>query len=455
MDLFQQTEREAAIEALHASTAIYTAEPVVDQLLDMLDWPNGERRLVDPSCGDGAFIGRALQRLLAAYPAIDDAHLVHVLEGWEIHHFAVSESRARVAGILAAHGRPLAAARELAQLMVRHGDFLLEGPREPIYHAIAANPPYLRFVNVPQPLRDEYESALPDYAQADMLHSFLDRCVLSLHADGEIAAVTADRWLMNASAAKLREKIGERLGIAHLERLDVTSAFYRPKLRRRGAPPRIHPIGVVLRHASQCAARLTKAPVYPGAEQQEERDGPILGDVATVRIAPWLGTPGIFLIDEATGMLLPREELVPAIDTDDITQGQLGAPKRYAIRTQRDRQPSQAVLQHLQANMNRMCPRGRRSPEWMPPESFEKFDLSQPYLLVPRIAKTLKPVRVPAGVLAVNHNLSIVAAGDKTLDELEAILSSERAMEWVSQRAPRLENGYYSLTTTLLRKLPV
>ena len=455
MELFQQTEREAAIEALHASTAIYTAEPVVEQLLDMLDWPNGDRRLVDPSCGDGAFLGQALQRLLVAYPGIDDAHLVHVLEGWEIHFFAVAEARARLAGILASHGRSLAAARQLVEMIVRHGDFLLEGPREPIYHAIAANPPYLRFVNVPQPLRGDYERECPDYAQADMLHSFLDRCVLSLHADGEIAAVTADRWLMNASAAKLREKIGQRLGIAHLERLDVKSAFYRPKMRRRGAPPRIHPIGLVLRHASQCSARLTKAPVYPGADAEEEQDGPILGEVASVRIAPWLGTPGIFLIDQVTGAKLPRDELVPAIDTDDITGGRLGSPKRFAIRTRKDERPSDLVLQHLQANMHRMCPRGRRSPEWLPPETFDKFDLSRPYLLVPRIAKTLKPVRVPAGVLATNHNLSIVSAGDKTLEELEAILSSERTMQWVSQRAPRLENGYYSLTTTLLRKLPV
>ncbi|MBG6083207.1 Eco57I restriction-modification methylase domain-containing protein [Rubrivivax gelatinosus] len=455
MDLFPQTDREAAIEVLHASTAIYTAEPVVDQLLDMLDWPNDDRRLVDPSCGDGAFVGRALQRLLMAYPAIDDAHLVHVLEGWEIHHFAVSQARARVAELMVAHGRSHSAARELAQSMVRHGDFLLEGPREPVYHVIAANPPYLRFVNVPQPLRDEYERSLPDYAQADMLHSFLDRCVLSLHSDGEIAAVTADRWLLNASASKLRQKIGERLGIAHLERLDVMSAFYRPKLRRRGSLPRVHPVGVVLRHVSQCAAKLTSSPVYPGADLQEEHLGPTLGDVATVQLAPWLGTPGIFLVDELKGRALPREELVPAIDTDDISRGQLGVPKRYAIRTQRDRQPSAAVLQHLRANLHRMCPRGRRSPEWLPPEPFEKFDLSQPYLLVPRIAKTLTPVRVAAGILPVNHNLSIVAAGDKTLDELDAILTSERAMDWVAQRAPRLENGYFSLCTRLLRKLPV
>lgn len=64
-------------------------------------------------------------------------------------------------------------------------------------------------------------------------------------------------------------------------------------------------------------------------------------------------------------------------------------------------------------------------------------------------------MRVPAGVLAVNHNLTIVAAGDRSLDEIEETLSSERAMTWVANRAPRLENGFFSITTKLLRAIPV
>jgi hypothetical protein len=455
MNLFQESERDLAIDALHSATAIYTADPIVTQLLDMLDWPNASRRLVDPSCGDGAFLARALERLLSAYPDIDDAKLTHVIEGWEIHFFAVSESRARLASILVAHGRPAQHARALAEMIVRHGDFLMEGPREQIYHAIAGNPPYLRFVNVPQPLRDEYESSLPDYAQADLMHSFLDRCALSLHADGELAMVTADRWLFTENAARLRESIGKRFGIAHLERLDAASAFYRPKLRRRGAPPRIHPVAVVMRHASQCDSPLSKAPVYPGADDEGDAVGPTLGQIAKVSIAPWLGTPGIFLINGDVARGLPSDELVPAIDTDDITNGVLGVPTRYAIRTRPGVMPSDLVMAHLDRELPRMCARGRKAQRWLPPESVEKFDVSQPYLLIPRIAKTLRPVRVPAGQLAVNHNLSIVSVGDRTLDELEAILSSEKSMEWIAKRAPRLENGYRSITTRLLRSLPI
>ncbi len=34
LDLFGRSNRDAAIDALHAATAIYTCEPIVEQLLD-------------------------------------------------------------------------------------------------------------------------------------------------------------------------------------------------------------------------------------------------------------------------------------------------------------------------------------------------------------------------------------------------------------------------------------
>ena len=99
LDLFERSEREIAVDELHHATAIYTAEPVVDQLLDALDWPRGNRRLVDTSCGDGAFLARAIERLLEAVPDIDDAHLSHVIAGWEIHFHAVAQARSRIAEV--------------------------------------------------------------------------------------------------------------------------------------------------------------------------------------------------------------------------------------------------------------------------------------------------------------------------------------------------------------------
>ena len=153
---------------------------------------------------------------------------------------------------------------------------------------------------------------------------------------------------------------------------------------------------------------------------------------------------------------IPADLLVPVVDTDNIRGGVLSAPTKFAIRTFRDTEPPAAVMAHLDANMHLLARTKQRTTQrWLPPESFERMDLTQPSLLVPRIACTLRPVRVPAGVLPVDHGISIVSAGASTLDAIEAALRRPEAEDWVRARAPRLENGYYSLTTTLLRALPV
>jgi len=451
-------DRAAAIERLHEATAFYTAEPVVHQLLAMLNWPAAGRRLVDSSCGDGAFLGAALDLLLERHPAASDDLIARCVQGWEIHYFAAAEARERLARILARHGRTVEAAARLVQRMVVLGDFLTEAPSEPTWDCVAGNPPFLRYSNLPAILRAEYEAELPDYSQGDMLHSFIDRCTATLRPGGEIALVSSDRWLFTQSAAQLREVIGRRMGIHHLERLDCTSAFYRPKNRRAGQPPRIHPVAVVLREAHLCERALTRAPIYPEADDAAFIGWSKLADVAQARLAPWLGPHGIFVIDAATACAagIAADLLIPAIDTDNIRGGVLTAPTKFAIRTSRDRMPPAAVMRHLEANLDRM-PRTkqRTTMRWRPPESFERMDLSKPSLLIPRIAASLRPVRVPAGILPLDHGISIVSAGAMDLDTLERALLRPEAEAWVRARAPRLENGYFSLTTTLLRELPI
>lgn len=450
--------REQAVEALHVATAIYTAAFVVDELLDQVDWPCGSARLVDPSAGDGMFLGRALERLFRAEPDLTPERLLDQLEAWEVHPGAASQARARVRAVLRAHGWSESQAQSASAQVVHKADFLTQGPPpgQPRYDVIVGNPPYLRALNVPALLRSEYEGVTPDYARADLLHSFLDRCARLLDPQGVVAMVTADRWLYNMNAARLRERLGELLHLRHVERLDPRSTFYRPKDRRQGTPPRVHPVVVVLGPRGDGPRQLGREAVYPDAQRGTPPATHTLADVATVRQGPWLGTRGIFLVDEQVAARLPAEHLVPAVGPRDVRDGRIGPIRRWAIRTNALDQPPPSVLAHLDATLGQMAARGRRTPRWLPPESWGPLPYDRPCLMIRRIAKRLEPVRLPAGVLATNHDVTVVASAPGwSLDRIEALLALEQTQQWVAAHAPSVDNGYRSMTTTLLRQIPV
>lgn len=447
------SERTSAIDALHAATALYTSTPVVEALLDRIGWPDDDGRLLDPSAGDGSFLVSALRRIPT--PAGDLDALVRV-QGWEMHPEAVEHSRGRIVDLLVSRGWNEDEARRGAAAVAHEGDFLTADPQG-AFRFVAGNPPYLRWGHLPPLLKETWSPVLPDFARGDLLHAFLDRSVAIMPENGVVGLVTSDRWLFNATTTGLRRTIGLKAGITHLARLDAATSFHRPKTRRKNSAPRVHPVEVVLRPLGADVLRLCGRPISPDGAFDEAHEGPVLADVATVKLAPWLGPKGIFLLDTEQAQELPEADLLPAVDSDDIDPGTdvLGPPTRFAIRTSRDAEPVGAVREHLLSTRGRMPKRGRLGRWWMPPEAIT-LPLDRPALLVPRIGKRIRAVRLPAGVLPVNHNLYVVAGqAGRSLDEIEAILLSDATQAWVARNAPRLEDGYLDIRAGLIRRIPV
>jgi hypothetical protein len=133
----------------------------------------------------------------------------------------------------------------------------------------------------------------------------------------------------------------------------------------------------------------------------------------------------------------------------------LTPPRRFAILTRADREPSPAIAAHLKAQLHRMPPRGHRNPWWLPPETIT-MSLDQPSLMVPRIARRIRVITLPPGVMPLNHNLSLVrSTGAYDLDALRRILLSPASHRFAMQHCARLEDNFISLTTTKLRRLPI
>lgn len=442
--------RQEAIDVIHRATAIYTVPAEIEALLDRLDWPAVGGRLLDPGAGNGGVLVAALARLPLARD--DAASAAHAVRGYEFHPVAAAAARRRVAEHLQGRGWTTSAAEKAAALMVEERDFLLSPVPVGTFSVIAANPPYWRLANLPADYRVDYELAVPAHAQADLLYAYLQRAADVVAAGGLIGLVTSDRWLLNESSAELRRRLGERYGVRDLRRLDSASAFYRPKSRTRGTPARVHPVSLVL-DPSRVGAPLTRAPFPLDGERGGE--GVPLAELATIQLAPWLGPDGIFTVSDPARF--PGAELVPVLEPEDLdlAAGVARAPRRWAFVTRAAERPPASVMAHLERELPRMPPRGRRgATPWLPPETFaHRLPLPMDAVLVPRIAKRLTAIRLAAGVLPVNHNLVVVSGHHP--DRVIRWLSDPRVQAQADAISLRLENGYASYTATLLRQLRV
>lgn len=440
-----------AIQDLHTATAFYTHDHIVDELLDLAHWPDSGGRLLESGAGDGAILLRAVRRLTLERE--DIAGLCARVEAWEIHPAAANAMRRRLAAHLEARGWTPNVARGAGEAVVREADFLAPGPTDRRYAVAVANPPYLRIARASEKLRAMYLETVPAHARADLLHAFLDRATSLLTDDGVLAWITSDRWLFTQNAADLRAIVGQRFGVESLRRI-TESAFYVPKTRKAGAPPRVHPVAVVLSGSARATRPLTREAIYP--ESGEVMPGTVpLGSVARIRLCPWLGREGVFVLPATDAAHFPSDACVPCVDTDGLgVNDVLRVPQRFALRTSKGVVPEGRIRAHLERTTPSLAPRARRNPCWLPPESWGWLPLTRDALLIPRIARRLRAVRLPAGVLGINHNMTVVSS-TLPLAQLTAMLTTDEVQAWVSARAPRLEGDFYSLTTTLLRQIPV
>jgi tRNA1(Val) A37 N6-methylase TrmN6 len=455
LDLDFGDQRRHSIGVIHQATGIYTTPPEIIALLDQLDWPNQGERLLDPGAGNGGFLIAALARLDLAHD--DVAEATRRVRGYEFYPGAVMEARHAVRDHLIARGWSPAAARAAAGVIVEDRDYLLSPVPVGEFDVIAANPPYWRLIHLPAEYRVEYELMVPPHARADLLFAYLHQSAEIIAAGGRIGLITADRWLLNSGAGELRRRLGARFRVAAVRRLDAKSAFYYPKRRRRDTPPRVHPVSLILTPDGD-GRRLDAGPFR--LEELPPVDGVPLAAIARIRLAPWLGPDGVFTVGAGSGLPafvagpgpgLPERCLVPVAEPEDITGDILRPARRWALVTSQQ-EPTPALLAHLDANLARVAVSARREPRWLPPETFAgRMPLDCDAVVVPRIAVRLKGVPLPAGRLAVNHQLVVISG--RPVPAIIAMLNDPAVQAQADVLCRRVDGGYKDYTATLLREL--
>jgi hypothetical protein len=211
---------------------VYTKRWVVELVLDLSGYRSENNLLdvlaVEPSAGDGAFLGVMVERLIASCerlgrPLSDckDSLIAYELDGASAEH-----ARTLVIGIMTDRGvrRPLA--ESLARSWVRTGDYLFEAP-DLEADFVLGNPPYVRLEDIPEDVAAIYRHAYPTMrGRADLYVAFFEAALRTLRANGVCAFICADRWMRNQYGADLRELITSAFGVEVIIEMHNADAFH-------------------------------------------------------------------------------------------------------------------------------------------------------------------------------------------------------------------------------------
>ena len=211
---------------------VFTRRWVVDLILDMAgytaDLDLASKRVVEPSCGGGAFISAIVERLLASAKAHnhDFEALANSLLAFDLlgHNVEISRKTAAVELVSAGCDEPLA--RSLAESWIRSSDFLLEEHEERSADFVIGNPPYIRLEDVPNEVSEEYRRRWPTMkGRADIFIGFYEKGLSLLKPEGKLAFICADRWMRNQYGGTLRKLIADRYAMDSVVVMHDVDAF--------------------------------------------------------------------------------------------------------------------------------------------------------------------------------------------------------------------------------------
>lgn len=238
LELFEPNWREIwnGAEDVGAVGAIYTKPEIVELILDLAGYvPEASRLstlpLLEPSCGDGAFVQAVVRRLVASerihagsidwnVPGLSES-----VRAVDLNAAAVFNAKKIIVDDLVEEGCPPERALELAGAWAVQGDFLLTQWNGE-FSFVVGNPPYVRLEDLPKPVLAEYRrgfATLKD--RADLYIAFFERGLQLLSKTGVLAFISANRFAKNQYGTALRQLISEHYRVRHYINLEHTQPF--------------------------------------------------------------------------------------------------------------------------------------------------------------------------------------------------------------------------------------
>ncbi|HET8934838.1 MAG TPA: Eco57I restriction-modification methylase domain-containing protein [Polyangiales bacterium] len=460
-------------------------------------------RLLEPSCGHGAFLVQAVERLLASAAqhgrALGVRELGRAITAFDVDANHVSLARQAVVATLLAHGVDRAVANKLASKWIRVADFLLT-PLPAAFDCIVGNPPYVRVEQIAAALQAEYRSRFASiFDRADLYVAFIERGSSLLSARGVLSFICADRWLLNKYGAPLRALLTEHFRVLCYIDLHRASPFESEVIAYPAifAITRGHTDKVVVAKLDnageqECAelAQRLRQDAEPAADSSsgalavydawfsgdepwvisspeqlralrdlEARFSPI-EHTAKVGIGVATGKDELYVVDQTLD--IERDRLLPLVMREDLASGRVHNASRYVINTfARDGALIElAQFPKLRAYFARHAAQIKRRhvAKKNPRAWFRTIDrvypelARAPKLLIPDIAGANEVV-FESGQYHPHHNLYFVTSSVWDLEVLGGLLSSRVALFFVWSYAVKMRGRYLRFQAQYLRRI--
>ncbi|MDP2658918.1 MAG: Eco57I restriction-modification methylase domain-containing protein [Candidatus Deferrimicrobium sp.] len=506
LDPIQVAVDRLADAGIEERAAIFTRREVVEFILDLMGYtpaiPLHEKRILEPSFGDGDFLLVVVERLLAAYgkrrvmcdPAAD---LRDCVRGVELHRESYQSTREQLGDLLRKEGIPRAGVETLLDAWCIQGDFLLE-PFPGMFSHVVGNPPYLRQEMIPPVLMVEYRRRFRTiYDRADIYVPFIERSLGLLEPGGVLGFICADRWMKNRYGGPLRRMVSVGYHLRHYVDMVDTPAFH--------SEVSAYPAITIIAREEQGKTRLAHRPEVNRKSLSKlatEMTGPAgsltgsVKEVVDVAIgdAPWIlesfdqlavvrrleatfptmeeagcrvgigvatGADRVFIAPYETLDVEPDRKL-PLVTTKDIASGVVRWLGSGVVNPFRDdgglvdlrQYPKLAAYLGEHEELVRKRNVARNNPtNW-----FRTIDriypelARKPKLLIPDI-KGKAHIVFEGGKLYPHHNLYYITSEEWNLRALRAVLLSGIARLFVSTYSTKMRGGFLRFQAQYLRRI--
>ena len=480
---------------------VLTKPHIVELILDLAGYTADRDltslRLLEPSCGTGAFLIKAVERLMKAAKrrGTPPERLADCIDAFDIDSEHVAASRSAVETELKRLGTSRHAARKLAETWVKESDFLLSssGP----YDAIVGNPPYIRIEKLAPILQAEYRRRYTSlYDRADLYVAFIEHSLNQLRPEGVLSFVCADRWVLNRYGSPLRRMISERFNVRCYVDLHQASPFESEVI----AYPSIFSIGGGASSPVKVSRLQTASPhecASLSAVLQGKKNGPVSPTVfhykswftgdepwvlsppgqlkvlreleaklrpieasAKVHIGVATGNDSVYIVDRSAD--IEPDRLVPLVMRADIENGSIKDAGHRVINTF---EPSGETIElkdyprlrkHFEAHGLEI--RKRHVAQKNPRAWFRTIDrvypelVKVPKLLIPDIAGS-NEIAFDAGRYHPHHNLYFVTSDSWDMEVLGGLLSSKVALFFIWSYAVKMRGSYFRFQAQYLRRI--